>query len=133
MSASDSAHTAARKVVSDHQQKLVSTKLTAAEAKKADGPMMTSPSKAKGRHPWGLTLDLEHETLAKLGIDALPAVGTDVHVHAKARVTSAEERQSEGSGTRRSMRLQVTHMALAHSGARHAKVGKHLAHTVKKP
>jgi hypothetical protein len=118
----DAVHEAARRVVSDH---LVSTKLSAAEVKKADGPALPGVGgRTKGRHPWGLTLNLEHETLGKLGMKALPAVGSDVTVHARARVTSAEEREREGGGgKRRSVSLQVTHMAVG---------GKHTARTVKK-
>jgi hypothetical protein len=105
----------AKKVVSDH---LTSTKLSPKEVKTADGPMPGAVASKSGRHPWGLTLNLEHETLQKLGMDHLPQVGSEMHLAAKGKVTSAEERD-HGNGPRRSATVQVTHMAVAH--------GKHSA------
>ncbi len=93
---------------------LTSTKLTKAEVKKDNG-VMPMGGAAKARHPWGLSLSLDSTTLKKLGIDKLPAVGTEMKIAATAKVDRAEESESEDSGKRRSVSLQITHMAVAHS------------------
>ncbi len=64
------------------------------------------------RYPWGLSLNLEDESLQKLGIDALPEVGVTLSLTANVTVTSVSARDDQDGGKRRSISLQITDMAL---------------------
>lgn len=75
---------------------------------------LTSPSSGED-YPYGLRLDLDHETLTKLGIKKLPKAGDQLHLHA----VGTAERVSEDSSTsdkngapRRSVSLQIKKMHL---------------------
>lgn len=87
--------------------------------------MMLSPEEAKNespccaegddkgpKYPYGLSINLCDETLAKLGITELPAVGTKMMLHAMVEVTSTSqyERQDEKEIN---INLQITDMELA--------------------
>lgn len=64
------------------------------------------------RYPYGTELHLDHETLAKVegGNGALPAVGGDVQIAARGKVTGMhEDTQADGSVRRRAT-VQITHM-----------------------
>lgn len=91
--------------------KLVSMKISAAEAKK----MMEPSSLAEGdrpRYPWGLSITLDKDALDKLGIDdELPSVGESYVLIAEVDVVSVSSNQSEGGGNR-SVGLQITSMCL---------------------
>lgn len=63
------------------------------------------------RYPWGARLQLEQDTLDKLGINKLPAVGDKLMIEAKCEVISV--RQSEDG---KSMELQITDMDLENDG-----------------
>lgn len=84
--------------------------------KDRDIPMAVS-SKASGpTYPWGTTLCLNDETMAKLGINGeMPDVGDTIHLAALARVTCASETEQTttdgGKETCRRIELQITHMA----------------------
>lgn len=72
-----------------------------------------SPSADKGpKYPWGLQISLNDDSLEKLGVTALPAVGTEVTIVAKATVAATREYSTEGSGSEASMDLQITDMQL---------------------
>lgn len=87
---------------------LISMENTAAEAKE-----QTSPTADGGpKYPWGLNICLNDDSLDKLGVKTLPAVGTEVTMVAKATVASTSENATESSGTRSSMDLQITDMQL---------------------
>lgn len=61
------------------------------------------------KYPWGLRLHLEHETMTKLG-DKLPAVGSEMDMLMRVRVTSNEVREFQVKGKtemRHSGQLQV--------------------------
>jgi hypothetical protein len=82
--------------------------------KKSKSPLagMSSPS-AHEEYPYSLRMDLDHETLGKLGMTELPDVGSQVRIHAKAKVHSVSEdaRDGEDGGKpRRRASLQITHM-----------------------
>jgi len=66
----------------------------------------------KPAYPWGLSLHLDDEVLAKLGLTTLPAVGSRLQLQARVNVTSVGEHESEGSGKDRNVSLQVTALAL---------------------
>lgn len=93
--------------------------LSKKEAKTQSEPMV-SPSKGP-RYPWGLTLNLDHDTMKKLKIGEL-AAGQVVMLAGKAKVTRCEETEDE-SGERYSATIQITDLAL--TPARTAKV-KHM-------
>lgn len=69
-----------------------------------------TPAADAPKYPWGLEICLNDESLDKLGVKALPAVGTEVTIVAKATVSSTSENATEGSGTRANMSLQITDM-----------------------
>lgn len=84
--------------------------------------METSPQEAQEyanptaaeapKYPWGLEICLNDDSLDKLGVKALPAVGTEVTIVAKATVSGTRENATEGEGTRASMDLQITDMQI---------------------
>jgi hypothetical protein len=61
------------------------------------------------RYPYGLELRLENESLKKLGIKTLPAVGEEMIVVAVGVVTDAGEHANQ-SGTRRNLTIQLQQM-----------------------
>lgn len=67
-------------------------------------------------YPWGLNLNLDNETLGKLGLDRLPPVGRDMILVARVNVTQVSEQESREPGgkatTNRHVGLQITEMGL---------------------
>lgn len=63
------------------------------------------------RFPWGLCVELNDETLKKLGVTTPPAVGATVMFVAKAVVTSYSKRQDQ-TDTDEYLSLQITDMDL---------------------
>lgn len=90
--------------------KLVSLELTKAERKKEAEPL-SAPMAERPLYPYGTSLYLNDETLAKLGIDEMPAVGTTFMIEAVVKVTGTSEREYEG-GSHRTLDLQITEMSL---------------------
>lgn len=66
-------------------------------------------------YPYGLTISLDNESLAKLGIENdLPEVGDKLIIMAHATVQSVSSSESEGDKSpRQSVTLQITDMACA--------------------
>lgn len=67
------------------------------------------------QYPYGLRLHLDTEQLEQLGVDKLPAVGTEVTIVAKATVNNVHESTTDGSAGKqayRSVGLQITDLAL---------------------
>lgn len=97
---------------------LVSMQLSAEEAKEYG---MVEPAKTEDsdqpRYPYGLTISLDDDSLAKLGMTSPPAVGTVFTVTAKAVVTSASSYQTQWQGAEISSCLQITDMELASGGS----------------
>lgn len=85
---------------------MVNMKMSSPEAQEY---LMAEPEKRE--YPYGLTLQLEEESLAKLGIKDLPAPGTIMTFTAKAVVErvlqSADDKKAE-----RCLSLQITDMAV---------------------
>lgn len=81
--------------------------MTPAEAKEYNSPTVSDSEAPK--YPYGLNLDCNSDTLEKLGITKLPAVGEEVAITAVAKVTriSAYEEQD---GSEQCMGLQITLM-----------------------
>lgn len=63
--------------------------------------------------PWGLSVTLDEDSLEKLKVEELPEVGTEFEMVATVKATSVSENEDE-DGTRRSVSLQITDMALFH-------------------
>lgn len=94
--------------------KLVSMKLSKKEQKQQMEPSLAE--KDRPRYPWGLTVNLDTDSLAKLGIDDLPAPGESYTLIAKVDVASVSSNAGEG-GASRSMSLQITDLCLEDSDA----------------
>jgi len=92
--------------------KLKSMKTTKAD-RTAREKQYSDPLVEQDTYPYGLTLRLDEETIAKLDIGELPDVEVVLDLVAKVRVTSVSSNQTTGGGTRRSLELQITEMALA--------------------
>lgn len=85
-------------------------KITKKEAK-AKSESMVIGSADQERYPYGLRLDLNNDTLEKLGMTKLPSVGTVLMFEAKAKVVGSRQSATEGSENR-SIELQITHIDL---------------------
>lgn len=85
---------------------LVSMKQSAEEAKEDAGCCIAGSDLPE--YPYGLSLSLNEETLAKLGLTAPPAVGTTMMITAKVVVTSASQYQSQGKETESNSSWQIT-------------------------
>ena len=64
------------------------------------------------RYPYGLCISLGKEELAKLGITALPKVGGEMMITAKAVVKSTSAYDTQGEGQDMRVELQITDMGL---------------------
>lgn len=62
-------------------------------------------------YPYGTRIDLNKESLDKLGIKTMPAVGTEMMIECKVTVIAVRESASERD-TSRSLELQITDMDL---------------------
>lgn len=63
-------------------------------------------------YSYGLCISLDKDDLAKLGMNALPAVGAEMMVHAKVYVKSTSAYETQGEGKDMSVSLQITDMAI---------------------
>lgn len=91
---------------------LKSLKISAKEAKKQNEPVAVGN---EDRYPWGTRLDLNKDSLDKLGIKDLPAVGTKMMIEAKVTVIATRQTAREDDTTR-SLELQITDMAIENDG-----------------
>jgi hypothetical protein len=64
-------------------------------------------------YPYGLSIDLDDGSMEKLGITALPKVGTEMMIMAKVVVKSVSSNQYEGSDAESRMCLQITDMEIS--------------------
>lgn len=65
--------------------------------------------KDEPRYPYGLCLSLDKNSLEKLGITALPKVGGEMMITAKAKITGTSQYDSQGVSDMR-VELQITDM-----------------------
>ncbi len=77
------------------------------EERKEYGEVAVTDSEGP-QYPYGLCIDLDDDTLEKLGITSLPAVGTAIQFTARAVVKSTSSNQYEGSEPESRMSLQIT-------------------------
>ncbi len=68
--------------------------------------------KDEPQYPYGLCISLGKDELEKLGITALPKVGSEMMITAKAIVKSTSEYDTQGAGKEMSVSLQITDMGL---------------------
>lgn len=90
---------------------LKSMQLTPEEAKDEYACAPTSDGDAP-KYPYGLTLCLGDEALAKLGVQSLPAVGTRVLVLAEAYVSGISMRERQGGKRTQDVDIQLTALDL---------------------
>lgn len=98
--------------------KLTNMKLTKGEQK---DQVLTQPSDSKApQYPWGLTLNLDNDSLKKLGVDfEADDVGEVYTLVAKCKVIRVETGKDESSkDARSSATLQITEMAIEEDGAK---------------
>lgn len=89
---------------------LVSMKLSVAEAKAET--MLGSSDDDLPKYPYGLSICLDDDTLAKLGITDLPAVGSTMQLVATVEVQSVSQYENQ-KGADNNLNLQITDMALS--------------------
>lgn len=89
---------------------LVSMKMSAEEAQEQYG---NSPVSDAPEYPYGLSISLDEEALAKLGMPALPQVGQKMMITARVEVTMVSQRDSQGGEKEQNVSLQITDMELA--------------------
>lgn len=90
---------------------LVSMKKSPEEMRESKDTACCAPESDQPAYPYGLRIDLNDETLAKLGVTELPAVGTTMKLMALVEVTSASQYESK-DGKDRTICLQITDMAV---------------------
>ena len=89
---------------------MVNMARTKAEIKK-DKP--TKQSVAADKYPWGLEIDLDNDSIKKLGIDAAKyKIGQAVQVVAKAKIERISQCESDQGGINKSITLQITNLQL---------------------
>ena len=64
------------------------------------------------RYPYGLCISLGKDELDKLGITALPKVGTEMTIMAKAYVKMTRAYETQGEGEDIGLELQITDMEI---------------------
>ncbi len=64
------------------------------------------------RYPYGLCISLGKEELEKLGITALPKVGSEMMITAKAYVKMTRAYETQGEGEDMGIELQITDMGI---------------------
>lgn len=84
-----------------------SLKISAKKAKEKNQPMVAMSE--EDRYPYGTRIDLDKDSLEKLGIKTMPAVGTEMMIECKVTVIAVRESASQ-ENTSRSMELQITAM-----------------------
>ena len=83
--------------------------MSAAEAKETMIGYNTADVSNAPKYPYGTSLDLNNDTLEKLGITKLPSVGEEVTITAKAKVTRISAYEEQG-GAEQCLGLQITDM-----------------------
>lgn len=90
---------------------MVDMTLSKEEAKEESGCI--APDGDMPRYPYGLSLCLDDETLQKLGITTLPAIGAEMTLNARVKITSVRSRETQdekGNESESSVDMQITAM-----------------------
>ncbi len=64
------------------------------------------------KYPYGLSINLEEESLVKLDMTDLPEVGDSMNLIARVTVESVQSSERQGGKKHRSLHLQITDLAL---------------------
>ena len=64
------------------------------------------------KYPYGLEIRLDDESIKKLDMKELPESGSSLMLRAKVEVVENSSRDTKGNGKKKSLVLQITHMAL---------------------
>lgn len=88
---------------------MINMKMSKEEAKEYTEPQ---PSDAP-QYPYGLSIDLDDDSLEKLGITELPKVGAEMMITARVVVTSTSSYDTQGGEPEARVCLQITDMELA--------------------
>jgi hypothetical protein len=91
---------------------MVNMKMSRTEAAEEYGVAPAQAGDAP-EYPYGLTLSLCDESLKKLGITSLPAVGSTMTLHAMVTVTSVSSNETQAGGVDQCVGLQITDMDLS--------------------
>lgn len=100
------------KGLSERDAVLVSMKNAKKKDKKKDAGCCVPSCGPDEAYPYGLRIELNEDSLDKLGIDKLPGVGDEMEVEAKVEVQSVSENAYQDGENRRSVSLQITKMSL---------------------
>lgn len=84
---------------------MINMKMSAEESKEYGGMEIEAPE-----YPYGLSIDLGDDSLEKLGITALPKVGSEMMITAKCVVKSVSSNQMQGGDKESRVCLQITDM-----------------------
>jgi hypothetical protein len=93
---------------------MTNMKMSASEAKEYSGDTIASDSP---EYPYGLCIRLDDDALEKLGITALPAIGTEMMVMAKVIVKSTSAYSRQGGEDHKDVELQITDLELGQASA----------------
>ena len=88
---------------------MINMKMTAEEAKEEIQPTTADAPE----YPYGLTISLDEDAMAKLGITALPKVGTRMELRALVTVCGTSQYDTQGGEPESNLSLQITDMELA--------------------
>jgi len=89
--------------------KMVDMERTAAEKKAAEERMKAMPE--GDDYPWGLSINLGKDELAKLGIDSLPKIGAEFRIVGIAKVTSVSA-SADTTDEHQCMGMQIIELGL---------------------
>jgi len=90
---------------------MIDMKLSKAEAKSMLGDCCPAGESEGPKYPYGLSIQLNDESLKKLGITDVPAVGAKMKLIAEVEVVSTSQ-YARQEGTDKDVSLQITSMAL---------------------
>lgn len=91
---------------------LVDMTMSDKEAKEEYGTVSPADDADLPKYPYGLTINLDDESMAKLGITALPTVGTAMTLTARVEVCGTSQYADRKGKADTSMSLQITAMEL---------------------
>lgn len=96
---------------------MVNMQLSAEQAKEMSACCAEPGEHSGPRYPYGLSLYLDTESLAKLGITELPKVGAQLKLQALVTVTEVGMHQRQDGQAESRAELQITDMELGGAGA----------------
>lgn len=71
-------------------------------------------------YPWGLCINLDDDSLKKLGIEKLPELDQVMEMKIKVQVTSVNSRKESNDEDESSCSMQITDMEMVESGSKDA-------------